>query len=388
LFSAFVENNVFTENDLDGRGVLGYLCSWLPLTEKGIPMRDAELLDRVWPDLKDLLEGIPGVAVSLMRPPLRKLGQVQPALLIKVKTRHGPRTLLVEVGTSGSPKNARAALNQLARFREVLPEALGVFAAPFISPATIEICKSEGVGAIDLAGNCYLAFNEVFIRVTGRDNPAPNRRGLRSIFTPKSSRVLRVLLANPGRHWMTQALATEAKVSLGLVFNVKERLLDREWVKSEPEGLLLVEPSLLLKDWAVWAGANPPLAQHFYSMESIPGIEARLAKACRSLGVPCALTGFSAADRLAPFTRYSKATAYVIGSADPVVVAMNVKPVSSGGNVELLVTDDQHILYGAKDLNDVKIVSPVQAYLDLQSQSGRGLEAAEFLLQEVISKQW
>ncbi len=351
-------------------------------------MKEADLIDRIGPELKGLLEEIPGVQVLLKRPPYRQFGLLQPDLLFRVKTRQGERTLIVEASTSGSPKSARAALNQLARFRESVPEALGVFAAPFISPASFEICRSEGVGAVDLAGNCILAFDEVFIRVTGRDNPAPNRRALRSLFMPKSSRVLRVLLSGPGRHWKTQELATEAQVSLGLVFNVKERLMDREWVKAEPEGLLLVEPRLLLKDWADWAGANPWKAQQFYSMESLPDIEARLAKVCLSLGVPFALTGFSAADRLAPFTRYSKATAYVIGSADPVVAAMNLKPVPSGGNVELLVTEDRHVLYGAKEAAGVMVVTPVQAYLDLQGQSGRGQEAADFLLQEVISSQW
>ena len=46
------------------------------------------------------------------------------------------------------------------------------------------------------------------------------------------------------------------------------------------------------------------------------------------------------------------------------------------------------VYYGAKDIDGVRVVSPVQVYLDLRGFRGRGEEAAVKLLDEVIRPRW
>jgi hypothetical protein len=100
-----------------------------------------------------------------------------------------------------------------------------------------------------LAGNCLLSFDQVFISKEGKRNPFARKRDLRSLYSPKAERVLRVLLSAPGRWWKVQPLAKEAGVSLGQGFNVKKLLVDREWVEIGDNGFRLTDPAKLLSEW-------------------------------------------------------------------------------------------------------------------------------------------
>ena len=119
-----------------------------------------------------------------------------------------------------------------------MKDAYGVVVAPYISNDTARLCRENGVGYIDLAGNCFLGFDQIYVELKNFPNLTVEKRQLRSLFTPKSSRILRVMLANPRRSWMVKDLAKEAKVSIGLVFKVKERLLDLEFASEDNKSIL------------------------------------------------------------------------------------------------------------------------------------------------------
>jgi hypothetical protein len=280
---------------------------------------------------------------------------------------------------------AREAVNQLLRYRNNYPNAYFIFMAPYISPQAAEICTKDGVGYLDFAGNCYLSFGQVYIEQTGKPNPFRTRRDLVSLYSPKSSRVLRVLLSNPGRIWKIQDLADEARVSLGQVANVKKLLLDRE---SIADGFSLREPWKLLEEWANVYTYRKNEVSNFYSLKSIPEIESDLAKTCGEKGIEFALTGFSGAARFAPAVRYNRVMAYVSTISEDLVSFLDLKEVPSGANVMLLGPYDEGVFYGTQVMDDIRIVSPVQIYLDLKSYKGRGEEAAEVLLREIVKPKW
>lgn len=92
---------------------------------------------------------------------------------------------------------------------------------------------------------------------------------------------------------------------------------------------------------------------------------------------------------MSPAVRYQRVTAYVRQETiENLALQMNLKKVSSGANVSLLVPYDDGVFYGAKDYDWVKVATPVQVYLDLREIRGRGEEAASVLLEEVIKSQW
>ena len=75
-----------------------------------------------------------------------------------------PWKLFVEVKSSGEPRIARGAIQQLLSVGSNREGQYGLLGAPYVSPETQKICKESGVGFIDLAGNCSLEFDKIFIK--------------------------------------------------------------------------------------------------------------------------------------------------------------------------------------------------------------------------------
>jgi len=168
---------------------------------------------------------------------------------------------------------------------------------------------------------------------------------------------------------------------------VKKLLLDREWITKQ-DGFSLTAPWLLLEEWANAYTYRKNEVRNFYSLKSIPEIEAELAKVCKAKDIAYALTGFSGAARFAPAVRYTRAMAYVYNTREDVASFLNLKEVESGANVTLLCPYDEGVFYGTQMIDDVRIVSPLQVYLDVKGYRGRGEEAAEVLLRDVIKPKW
>lgn len=351
-----------------------------------IRMNDTELLDQAKEALLKCLQEVPFVKVKVMGESKRLA--TGPDLLFQVRTPASKRTLMVEVKTVGQPRVVREATNQLARFKEQLPDAYGVVMAPYISPEAAAICRKEGSGFADLAGNCVLAFDQVFISKEGKENPFARKRDLRSLFSPKAERVLRVLLTTPGRWWKGQSLAQEAEVSLGQGFNVKKLLANREWVQAGDDGFRLTAPGELLTEWEGNYDFRRSTVREFYTLRPIAELERLLAEACEKEKAPYALAGFSSAARYAPMVRYQRAMAYVAGNLDRMAERLELKPVTSGANVNLIIPYDEGVLYGAETKDGAKVTSPVQTYLDLRQIKGRGEEAADFMKQQIIQTTW
>ncbi|TAM55776.1 MAG: hypothetical protein EPN53_02535 [Acidobacteria bacterium] len=309
-------------------------------------------------------------------------------LRITPVSNRAPLFVLVEVKRSGEPRYARDAINQLLRYREARPGAYLVFAAPYISPETTALCATEGVGTIDFAGNCFLSFGEVFIRREGRPNPFAKRRGLRSLYAPKSERVLRVLLADPRAAWKTIRLAIEAGVSIGQVAKVKQLLADRELIAIGKNGFTLSNPQALLQDWSRSYRLERSTERGYYSSLPVAEAERAVAKRCAADDVTYALTSFSGAARYAPFVRYQQATIYVGTDPESVAGKIGLKKVDSGANVRILEPYDEGVFYRSQLIDGIAVASAIQVFLDLQSARARGEEASGFLLREVIEKTW
>jgi hypothetical protein len=80
--------------------------------------------------------------------------------------------------------------------------------------------------------------------------------------------------------------------------------------------------------------------------------------------------------------------AYVSERMEQVAECAGLKAVSSGPNVILLEPYDQGVMAGSCDVDHMRITSPIQTYLDLRGFRGRGVEAAEAVLREVVKPAW
>ena len=129
--------------------------------------------------------------------------------------------------------DAHGPIKLLLQLKINQPKSYGVFVAPYISERSAEICKSSGIGYIDLSGNCRLDFDGTYIEIKGNPNRFVRKSGLKSLFKPKAERILRVLLCEPERRWLAMELAEVADVSIGQVSNVRKLLLEREWIEEQ-----------------------------------------------------------------------------------------------------------------------------------------------------------
>jgi hypothetical protein len=312
--------------------------------------------------------------------------------ILTVRSQALRNRLVCQVKSSGQPRVAREACLELQDYARSDKRDYPVFIAPYVSPAAAAICDQYEVGYFDLAGNCRLAFDQVYIRREAFPNRSVQRRDLRSLYSPKSERVLRVLLTAGKRTWRMQELAAQARVSLGQVANVKKLLSDREWIETEAAGFRLrsLNDAVLpmLTEWAGNYRIERSTASEYYSLNPIPRTEAELADASRRMKAQLAFSGFSGAARFAPAVRYQRVTAYVLGDLPVLADRLGLKPVSSGANVTLVEPYDEGVLYAATEIEGAPVVSPVQLYLDLKQTKGRGEEAASAILEEVIKLVW
>lgn len=320
------------------------------------------------------------------------LGDSRADFILAVRSQSLSRRLVCKVKPNGQPRIAREACLTLRDYVRSDERDYPVFIAPYISPAAAAICEQFQVGYFDRAGNCRLAFDRVFIQREGFPNLSVQRRDLRSLYSPKAERILRVLVTAAKRSWRMQDLAHEAGVSLGQVANVKRLLSDREWIEADANGIRLrsLESAVLpiLKEWAGNYRMERSTAREYYSLKPIPQMETAIAEASRQLRARCALTGLSGAVRLAPAVRYQRITGYVLGDLTVLADRLELRPVASGANVTILEPYDEGVFYGSREVERVPVASPVQLYLDLMQIKGRGEEAAAAIVEEVITPAW
>jgi len=78
----------------------------------------------------------------------------------------------------------------------------------------------------------------------------------------------------------------------------------------------------------------------------------------------------------------------VANGVDALAASVGFKRVETGANVLLLKPHDEGIYFGAVDRFGLRVVSPIQLYLDLRSMTARADEAADELLQREIRPGW
>lgn len=366
-----------------------HLIYWFqPMLKQPILMKEDALRKQSEQALLSCLKEIPFLRIKKIKAELKN-GELRPDLMIQCLDGREEKILIIEAKESGQPKSARDAINQLLVYLNAAPKSYAIFSAPYISPQTAAMCLKSGIGYLDLAGNCSLQFDQVFIKKEGNPNPFSEKRDLRSLYSPKAERALRALLNQPKLSWKVTELRVAADISLGQAHNVKKLLLDREWLKMTKNGFQLAQPGALLKEWSENYDFRRNTVNDFYSMLPLPELEAKLAVLCEKEKLPYAFTGLSGSARVASSGRYQRATAYVeTDDLAKLVKDLGLKEVASGANLTILTPYDAGVFYGKTPYDGAQVVGPIQLYLDLLGFRGRGEEAAALLLEKVIEPLW
>lgn len=343
--------------------------------------------------LHDLLVRVPFLNVSQ---PILEAKLEQPDFQVDalLSIKHGKRTwhLVVEVKSNAQLRDARHSVYRLLHYAKAFGEqSYPVFVSQYLTPSVRAFCSENGVGYFDFSGNCRIVFDDVFIEREVPSSETPERKRLKSLFSPKSTRVIRRLLHDPRYPWKSQQLAEASEVSAATVSLIKDKLLGEEYAARQGEAFIITKPENLLMDWTRQYDSNQHKQIECYGTSELDELESRFVKYCEQHSIDYAFTMFSGARRVAPFTRgVQRAYAYVASSTDPMELAyaLNLKPVDSGGNFRLITPADDDLLFDKQVVAGSYVVSDIQLYLDLAGHQGRGEENAEFLLEQRIRPRW
>jgi len=196
------------------------------------------------------------------------------------------------------------------------------------------------------------------------------------------------MFSDATRKWKVQEIAEKSNVSLGLVSNVKSKLIEEGYSVGDRKSVRLKMPDILLDEWLKNYSYRKNEFQNYYSLDEPNVIENKIIDYCTENNIRYALGLFSGASYVAPYVRVNKSFVYISGDIASIANKFNLKPVDSGANVMLLRPYDNGIFIDTQIKNGKVIASNIQLYLDLKSYKGRGDEAAQFLYENIIERQW
>ncbi|MBI2219090.1 MAG: hypothetical protein HYU51_17530 [Candidatus Rokubacteria bacterium] len=314
-----------------------------------------------------------------------RIGNHEADLLIKFSLGTEERTFVIEVSSLGQPRQIRATVTRLEEIRREMPAAYPVAVAVYIGPQSARILQSHNLGYLDLSGNCHLAFDTVLIEKEGKRNARPSSRPLRSLFAPRATRVVRVLLVEPGRTWRLEELARAAEVSLGHSHNVVRRLEDLAWLaRDEHQRLHLTKPADLLESWCEsYSYRENEITSYFVHDRISRRLMTDVARAAE--GRRYAFTLHAGLSLVAPHSRVPAIHCYLEGDPAPVAAALGLRPAAGAeGGLHLLTPYDIGVFHGTLEKAGLKVVCLPQLYADLRHHERRGAEQAEHLRREAM----
>lgn len=314
-----------------------------------------------------------------------RIGSQQADLAVKFKLGQQDHVLVLEVSSLGQPRQIRAAVTRLQEIRREMSGAYPVAAAVYIGSQSARILKSNNLGYVDLSGNCHLAFDSVLIEKEGKRNIRPSSRPLRSLFAPRATRVVRVLLTDPGRVWRLEELSRAAEVSLGHSHNVVKRLEDLAWVeRDDRQRIRLAKPADLLESWGeTYRYRDNEIASYFVPERVSRRFMAEVARAVE--GRRYAFTLNAGLSLVAPHIRLPGIHCYVDGEPASVAATLGLRPAAEAdGVLHLLTPYDSGVFFGTLEKGGLKVVCLPQLYVDLLHDERRGEEQAQHLRREAM----
>ena len=312
-----------------------------------------------------------------------KVGAYRPDFVLLVSHARKKFQVIGEVKSTGEPSILRRSGAWLKDLLTKTKHDYAVIIAPFISREGAEICSELGVGFIDLSGNCLLNLEGLYIERTGYPNKFKKPREIQSLFSPKSSRVIRWLLTDPMRVWTLKGLAIETGVSIGLIHRIATALENNLFAKKELRAFKLEDPARLLEAWREeYFRRAPKWARYVIRAGPIEGSANELKVSANLYGVRYALSGPSGAWFISSYLVPTVIHCYVDVLKEEFLNELKADPVSSEGNLLIRVVEQENEFIGSRLIKGVYVVSDLQLYLDFWAMGGRGQEAAEELRKE------
>ncbi len=294
----------------------------------------------------------------------------------------------IECKSISTPKSFRDGLN-LLKSSSIPKGYRPLLILPFLSELQLQELEREGIGGIDLCGNCVVVMPGTFaVFRSGGKNLFPSSAPIKNIYRKNSSMVGRVFLIRSAYNTVQE---------IGSEINRRNILVNR-WDK-RPMSLSTVSKSLkaLEEDLIVGRKGIIHLLQPDKLLEKLsknyvpPKIKERvrlkvseergtilelLMKQSQELGLPLVITGTSSVAPYAVMPRGDVLSVYC-PRLDLLLERLSGSQSDRFPNLELIETEDETVYFDARQDQNFWWASPVQVYLELMTGDKRDRETAE-----------
>ncbi len=300
----------------------------------------------------------------------------------------GPHSFALEWKGSGS-------LGQVALAVDTLKQATGdsrrswipLVAVPYMGKVGRSYCERAGVAWMDLSGNAGIVAPGLYVQIIGHPNRY-RRPGIpESAFGPKGSRIARWLLMHSTAVLRQRELASATGLDEGYTSRVVRKLIENRFISRQRKGIEVRDADLLLDAWReVYRFDKHTLLPGHIAAVSGEGLAHAAAQTLAENDVPYAITGLAAAWAWTRHASFRLLTVYLHEHPSAkLTTSLGFRKESRGANTWLVMPNDEGVFHGAQQVNGIRCVHPVQAYLDLKDHPERAREAADELRSRRLS---
>jgi hypothetical protein len=355
------------------------------------------------------IQDLPGVSIRNVREEPEEGFDVS----FQLKSGGSRVQVLGEIKSTFSPRLLEEISPWVKRLKLLRPDIAIAVLTPMLSPQAQAFCIRNGIDFMDLAGNLYFNVPGKFtLQRSGKRLRSEWKLGTDSertinVFSGRSSRVLRVLLEKPKSWGITEiarelrtetsrAIATlgsrvDFEISLGSVSKAITSLEEQLLIRRRGSSIFVPEPARLLGQWAEkykeryrWRLRSSFQTGNPFGRELL-NIEKSLEEVIKSGFV---FTGAIAVSKEAPFVDIDVADIFLV-SKDSDSKLRNLKSQPSvGPMLRFIYPYDVGVFMYSKEVGKARVVSNIQAYLDLYARGGRDLKQANYLLSNSIQPLW
>jgi hypothetical protein len=360
-------------------------------------LKEGEIIHEAGSILDSLLATVPFVDGLKIKPEVALNNGKVADFVATMYVGNDETRLVCEVKSKLQPRFVFDAIRQVKEYCSALNDepAYPVVVSEYISPRSAEILNDQRVSYFDLAGNCRLSFANIYIEREGKKPKGAAKRGTKSLFGLKSSRMLRLMLNDFLRPWQVKQLVERTDLSLGQVSNIRRALMDQHYaVESDEGGICINQPGALLDAWGRLYKKNiVNNLSGFYSLlnyeERIAAIKSAMVEADMK-DAKIMLNGLSAARWQAPFAKSMSETFYADRKGVEILKKhLLLEAATVGPNIIIEEPKDLFVFEEAIECAPgMKCTNTIQTYLDLYIAGEREQEAAEYLKTNLLREKW
>jgi hypothetical protein len=339
---------------------------------------------------KQAMAEVPGILANFLELPendvnvVPQQGKIGPDFSVKASGYH----FLVECKSTAARAPLLMALRQISEIKDSFKkEAIPLIVVPYMGKSGMDFCQENDLSWIDLSGNAHIKAPKLLIHVEGRQNRFKKAGRPANVFAPKSARIVRQLLIEPGKSYNQRELSQVTGLDEGHTSRIVRRLEELNLIDRDEQGFLRPsDPDQLLDAWLeTYDFSKHQIIKGHIAARTGEELLKRMSRTLADQRIDYAATGLAGAWQYTHFAMFRLATFYL---ADPpgknLFDLLHFREDDRGANTWLVVPNDNGVFHGSSTCDDIVCVHPVQIYLDLKWHPERAKEAAEMVLKESL----